>query len=93
MSSRLKLAADGEGAVKFRPPLGPVGGALKLAGPRGGDLGTGRGGDRSFGVDLVGSFSLYASCAGAGAGGERSRGGERGRASRIGSCARRKRSG
>jgi hypothetical protein len=41
-------AVDGEGAVKLRPPLGPVGGALKPAGPRGGDLGAiGRAGDRS----------------------------------------------
>lgn len=53
---------DGEGAVKFRLLLGPVG-ALKPAGPRGGDLGAiGRTGDRSLGVDLAeslaGSLSL-----------------------------------
>lgn len=46
-----------EGAVKFRPPLGPVGGALKPAGPRGGDLATGRTGERSLGVDLAESLS------------------------------------
>lgn len=51
----------GEGAVKFRLPLGPVG-ARKPAGPLGGDLGaTGRTGERSRGVDLAESLSLYAS--------------------------------
>jgi hypothetical protein len=50
---------EGEGAVKFRPPLGPVG-ARKPAGPLGGDLGaTGRTGERSRGVDLAESLSLY----------------------------------
>jgi hypothetical protein len=44
--------------VKFRLPLGPVG-ALKPAGPRGGDLGAvGRTGERSLGVDLAESLSL-----------------------------------
>ena len=52
---------EGEGALKFRPPLGPVG-ARKPAGPLGGDLGaTGRIGERSRGVDLADSLSLYAS--------------------------------
>ena len=46
------------GAVKFRPPLGPVG-ARKPAGPRGGDLGAaGRTGERSRGVDFAASLSL-----------------------------------
>jgi hypothetical protein len=79
--------------VKLRVALGPVGGARKFAGPRGGDLGIGRGGDRSRGTDFVESLSLslYASCVGAG--GERSRGGDRGRGSRGVSWAKRKRSG
>jgi hypothetical protein len=47
------------GAVKFRLPLGPIGGALNTAGPLGGDLGVGRIGDRSLGVDLAESRSLY----------------------------------
>lgn len=40
--------------MKFRPPLGPVG-ALNPAGPRGGDLATARGGERSRGAGLAGS--------------------------------------
>lgn len=46
---------DPAGAVKFRPALGPVGGGLKPAGPRGGDLGGGRAGERSLGVDRADS--------------------------------------
>lgn len=45
---------EGTGAVKFRPPLGPVG-ALNPAGPRGGDLATARGGERSRAAGLTGS--------------------------------------
>lgn len=84
------LEAEGEGAVKFRPPLGPVG-ARKPAGPLGGDLwATGRTGERSRGVDLAESLSLYASWVG----GERSRvGGERGLESRVAVCVRCSRSG
>lgn len=58
----------------MRLPLGPVGG-LNAAGPLGGDLGACRYGDRSLGVDLADSRSLYAIWVG----GDRSRviGGER----------------
>lgn len=58
--------------MKLRPPPGPVGG-LRLAGPRGGDLGCAwRTGERFFGVNLSGSRSLYASvCGGDRACGER----------------------
>jgi hypothetical protein len=68
---------DGESAVKFRLPPGPVGG-LNPAGPLGGDLGRSGGGDRSLGVDRAESRSRYASCWLGG--GDRSRviGGERG---------------
>lgn len=85
----LLAGADGEGAVKLRPPLGPVG-ARKPAGPLGGDRGaTERTGERSRGVDLAESLSLYGSCAG-----ERSRvGGERGLDSRVAACVRCSRSG
>lgn len=38
--------------------LGPVGAVLNAAGPLGGDLATGRTGDRSLGVDLAESLSL-----------------------------------
>lgn len=48
------MVGDGVGTVKFRPPLGPVGG-LNVAGPLGGDLG--RTGDLSLGVDLAESLS------------------------------------
>jgi hypothetical protein len=51
---------DGDGAVKFRLPPGPVGG-LNPAGPLGGDRGR-SGGDRSLGVDRTESRSRYASC-------------------------------
>ena len=76
---------EGDGAVKFRPPLGPVG-ARNPAGPLGGDLGaTGRTGERSRGVDLAESRSLYVGWGR----GERSRlGGERGRDSRVGAWVR-----
>jgi hypothetical protein len=59
--------------MKFLAPPGPVGG-LKVAGPRGGDLG--RTGDLSIGVDLAQSRPRYTS----GVGGDCSRviGGERG---------------
>lgn len=69
----MEIVGDGTGAVKFRPPLGPVGG-LNVAGPLGGDLA--RTGDRSLGVDRAEPLSLYASWTG----GDRSRviGGERG---------------
>jgi hypothetical protein len=53
------IVSDGEGAVKFRPPAGPVGG-LNVAGPLGGDFG--RIGDLSLGVDFAGSRSLYPIC-------------------------------
>jgi hypothetical protein len=65
-----EILAGGDlaGAVKFRLALGPVGG-LKPAGPRGGDRGFGergaflggivRTGDRSCGVDLDDSLSLF----------------------------------
>ena len=68
------IVGDGEGAVKFRLPPGPVGG-LNPAGPLGGDRGR-IGGDRSRGVDRAESRSRYASCWD---GGDRSRviGGER----------------
>ena len=68
------MVGDGEGAVKFLPPLGPVGGLNVDAGPFGGDLG--RTGDRSLGVDLAESRSRYPGWDG----GDRSRviGGERG---------------
>jgi hypothetical protein len=68
----LGILAGGDlaGAVKLRLALGPVGG-LKLAGPRGGERGFGeRGasfggftltGDRSCGVDLGDSLSLWGS--------------------------------
>lgn len=51
--------------------LGPVG-ALKPAGPRGGDLAIGRAGERSLGVDLAESLSLNNSLTG-----DLARGGER----------------
>ena len=51
------MVGDGVGAVRFRLPLGPVGG-LKVAGPLGGDLG--RTGDLSLGVDFADSRSRYA---------------------------------
>lgn len=68
------IVGDGEGAVIFLVPPGPVGG-LNVAGPLGGDLG--RTGDLSLGVDLAALRSRYASWAG----GDRSRvkGGVRGR--------------
>lgn len=48
---------ESAGAVKLRPPLGPVGGARKPAGPRGGDLGSvARTGERSLG--RTGDLSL-----------------------------------
>jgi len=50
---------EGAGAVKFRPPLGPVGGARNPAGPLGGDRGaTGRTGVCSRVGDLAESLSL-----------------------------------
>jgi hypothetical protein len=51
------LLMECTGAVKFLPPLGPVG-ALNPAGPRGGDRATDLTGERSRGVDLVESLSL-----------------------------------
>ena len=68
-----EIVGDGEGTVKFLPPLGPVGG-LNVAGPLGGDLA--RGGDLALGVDLAESRSRY----GIWVGGDLSRviGGDRG---------------
>lgn len=84
------LAILCDGAVKFRPPLGPVG-ARRPAGPLGGDLGaTGaRAGERSRGVDLAESRSLCTRLLG----GERSLAGDRGLESRGVFCVRCIRSG
>lgn len=53
----VNIVGDGEGAVLFLVPPGPVGG-LNVAGPLGGDLA--RTGDLSLGVDLAEFRSRYA---------------------------------
>ena len=51
------IFGDLTGALKFLALLGPVGARNAAAGPRGGDLGIGRSGERSLGVDLSESRS------------------------------------
>lgn len=54
------MTGETTGSLGLLLLLGPVGGGRKPAGPRGGDRGTaGRTGERSLGVDLAESRSLY----------------------------------
>lgn len=55
-ASDLELCTDE--APKFRGVLGPVGARSVAVGPRGGDLGDARAGERSRGVALAESASL-----------------------------------